>query len=598
MHPSSSPGIDSDSDDSSSSKSLFNRSSLLRPPPLSPTIDFNLSSNHGDVSTLHPDSILPPPSNSQFRLITHTISNQEMLLRQQQSELSNLHHTITSLSNQLSQIQSLLQPPTTSTALPYPSHSVSSFSVLPCAEPSSFTPTTYIRYLQDALSAKTSTLERRDTEITVLRTENQQLRSTATLYTRHPIVPPHHSPPSSPPPVFTPPSSLPHNTSPVFTPTTYSHPSIIPFTMSLNNNLPTFSGKDHEMPTKFITEFELRISGIVGSHHEYLLRYVQQVLSDTALTWFVQVQQVEYIHTWEQFKRLFLARFRTPEKVESFRGRLRTLWQADTESTVDYFEKLKSLISEIEPTMPTDYVKRKFLQKLRKDIRDRMPFGLSSSLSDLVQKAIEIESHLIQQRIDDNLRLAHQHHEKSTKPIGNHILFGVSNTDTVPSDHPQSSFFNPSTHDSHASSPDDRSLLNNSTRTFTKSRQSPISSSTYTPASRPSPPAIDNLNHSRYSKNQRWCSSCSSSTHSWLYCYSNPNGVRYRPSRLSDSPPSSTRSPLSTPSHHQQSLPTPLPSLLSTQYPSNDPHSSQPFSHYPQHSPPYLRSENPNGSRS
>jgi hypothetical protein len=31
----------------------------------------------------------------------------------------------------------------------------------------------------------------------------------------------------------------------------------MPFTMSLTNTLPNFSGKANEMPSKFITEFEL-----------------------------------------------------------------------------------------------------------------------------------------------------------------------------------------------------------------------------------------------------------------------------------------------------------------------------------------------------
>ncbi|CAF4285312.1 unnamed protein product, partial [Rotaria magnacalcarata] len=89
-------------------------------------------------------------------------------------------------------------------------------------------------------------------------------------------------------------------------------------------------------------------------------------------------------------------------------GRLRSLWKNDNEPTADYFERLKALMSEIEPQTSTDYIKRKFLQKLRKDIRDKMSLGLTSSLSDLVQNAIEIESSIIQQKIDDKLRDVHK----------------------------------------------------------------------------------------------------------------------------------------------------------------------------------------------
>ncbi|CAF1296300.1 unnamed protein product [Rotaria sordida] len=78
-------------------------------------------------------------------------------------------------------------------------------------------------------------------------------------------------------------------------------------------------------------------------------------------------------------------------------GRLRTLWYSDNEPTVDYFERLKASMSESESQTSIDYIKRKFLQKRRKDIRDKMTFDLRYSLSDLVQKAIEIESNIAQQ---------------------------------------------------------------------------------------------------------------------------------------------------------------------------------------------------------
>ncbi|CAF5226294.1 unnamed protein product, partial [Rotaria magnacalcarata] len=133
-------------------------------------------------------------------------------------------------------------------------------------------------------------------------------------------------------------------------------------------------------------------SGLVGNSDEYLLRAVQQSLSETALTWYIQTQLEQPVN----------------KKIESLRGRLRSLWKNDNEPTADYFERLKALMSEIEPQTSTDYIKRKFLQKLRKDIRDKMSLGLTSSLSDLVQKAIEIESSIIQQKIDDKLRDVHK----------------------------------------------------------------------------------------------------------------------------------------------------------------------------------------------
>ncbi|CAF1577818.1 unnamed protein product, partial [Rotaria magnacalcarata] len=119
---------------------------------------------------------------------------------------------------------------------------------------------------------------------------------------------------------------------------------------------------------------------------------------------------------WAQFKQLFLSRFRTPEKIESLHDCLRTLRQGDNEPTADYFERLKALMSEIEPQTSIDYIKRKFLQKLQKDIRDKMTLGLTSNLSDLVHKAIEIESNIFRQKIDDKLRDAHEEDNINKKP--------------------------------------------------------------------------------------------------------------------------------------------------------------------------------------
>ncbi|CAF1561048.1 unnamed protein product, partial [Adineta ricciae] len=82
-------------------------------------------------------------------------------------------------------------------------------------------------------------------------------------------------------------------------------------------------------------------------------------------------------------------------------------------------------MSEIEPQTSLDYFKRKFLQKLRKDIRDKMTLGLTSNLSDLVHKAIEIESNIVRQKIDDKLRDAHKEDNINKKPT---TINNMSNT--------------------------------------------------------------------------------------------------------------------------------------------------------------------------
>jgi len=175
---------------------------------------------------------------------------------------------------------------------------------------------------------------------------------------------------------------------------------IIPLMMSLNITLPNFSGKAKKMPMNFITEFELRAISLFGSPDAYLLRIVPLALSATALTWYIQRHADTPVTSWIMFKELFLRRFRTPQKIKSFRSRLHLLWQGDNELTIDYFDRLRDLIFEIEPSDSTDYLKRKFLQKLRNDIRDKFPLGITFTLSELVQKAIQIETNVVRYKDD------------------------------------------------------------------------------------------------------------------------------------------------------------------------------------------------------
>ncbi len=410
----------------------------------------------------------------------------------------------------------------------------------------------HFRHIQDVLSKTTAALERRDIENDFLKQEIKELRSARLL--PGPIAS-HISTPSSQhsrTSAFVPIVPADQPTSVVAPTNAFHTTSMMPFTMSLTNNLPSFAGKSDEMPTKFITEFELRASGLFGYRDDYLLRAVQQVLSDAALTWFVQKQQESSITTWNQFKKLFLQRFRTPDKIESFRGRLRTLWQGDTESTVDYFEKLKALLSEIEPVNSDDYLKRKFLQKLRKDIREKMLMGLTSSLPDLLQKAIEIETSIIQQKIDDKLRAAQQddQQDKHKRTIVN----SLSNVPKTVQSH--SSFVNMNdSHDNYDHNYDSNrnrtSPGNKSSRTFINSTTSSSGNSQFPNTSRFTRTFPDRHTQVKSKNNQRWCSFCSSTSHTWLYCYSNPKGLNYQPSHSQYAPQRSTHQSMS-PSYFSQ----------------------------------------------
>ncbi|CAF4407581.1 unnamed protein product, partial [Rotaria magnacalcarata] len=323
---------------------------------------------------------------------------------------------------------------------------------------------------------------------------------------------------------------------PVILPTnTFTSTPAMPFTMSLAKLLPNFSGKECEMPTKFITEFEILASSLVGNSDEYLLRAVQQSLSETALTWYIQTQLEQPVNSWTQFKQLFIHRFRTPEKIESLRGRLRSLWQNDNEPTADYFERLKALMSEIEPQTSTDYIKRKFLQKLRKDIRDKMSLGLTSSLSDLVQKAIEIESSIIQQKIDDKLRDAHKDNNinKQTSATVNNLYndtqFNPSATTTAT--HHKNTSHNNSNNNFNYDNTQNHHADNKYSRTFLNSTTLPSRSSQIQNKIQTHEQNSNRNTKVRFRNNSRWCSFCSSTIHNWTHCYYNPDSPNYDPTR-------------------------------------------------------------------
>jgi hypothetical protein len=546
------PATNYDSDESSSSNSIFNRTTI-------PIIS-------SSPKVMNNEQLFK--SNSQFRLLEEKINNQNATLYHQQFEITNLHKVIQDLYNRLNHSKSVANSVSHSPALLsrpnsahnythnndikqrldlYSSasptciqHSYETCTSLPVQTTSfhhtnALTGANEFKYLQETLNQTNAALERLGTEINHLRKENDEHRhfqsfsginpSNASTRMSSPSAQNSHTSAfipivtASKPPLVNPPTN-----------TIFTSSAIMPFTMSLSNTLPSFSGKENEMPSKFITEFEIRASGLFGYNDDYLIRAVQQALSDSALTWFIQAQQEQSITTWAQFKQLFLSRFRTPEKKELLRGRLRTLWQGDNESTVDYFERLKALISEIEPETSIDYIKRKFLQKLRKDIRDKITLGLTSSLSDLVQKAIEIESNIIQQKIDDKLRAAQK--EENQNKHKTTIVNNLYNVPKINSSHLSSANIQDSydNHDHNYNYNKNRNYsVNNSSRTFTNSTRSSPRTTQIQNESSVSRPIFNRNTNVKHRNNNRWCSFCSSSSHNWFHCYSNPNGPNYQP---------------------------------------------------------------------
>jgi hypothetical protein len=382
-----------------------------------------------------------------------------------------------------------------------------------------------------------------------------------------------------------------------------------PFTMTVNNLLPTFKGLAHERPVQFINEFEIRASALVGSNDLLLLQTVQQVLSDGALVWFSQLQKTpDRITSWSTFKLRFYERYHTSAKVQSLRTELRLLFQGDNESTLDYFEHLKTLMIEIDPECTDTWLKHKFIQKLRSDVRSRLDLDINSPIREIVRKAQNIESNIEQQKVDEQLKLVAyrdtnftaSHHITTLPDTSTHQSTSSTHrttfnnnhsdnnrrvvSDTPSYNHPHRNALNssPQSNNSPTSSnqfhtnkhlnntsnyshhtanthnnrqflhhnQSDSSNNNSSGRPISSISNSHPPSYTYTntsPSPNPSPSSYNRSSDNN--RNRYFCSHCQRHGHSWERCSANSNSVNYRPTL---SPTNNSSSP--RPPNHSSSI--------------------------------------------
>ncbi|CAF5190859.1 unnamed protein product, partial [Rotaria magnacalcarata] len=331
-----------DSDDSSSSRSIFNRSDFQTIAPQAINTQFNSIFSEEISSVVKAINYEQTrKSNSQIRFLEDKINDQNKTLNNQQSEISNLHKTLGDLYDQMHHLKSVVNSAPHSPVVrsrpdsviydlnKYDTHKKIDFykSTSPtCIRSLHETTSPQIgqatslyhdnilpgdnqtRILQEALHKLNAALERRDAQIGDLKKEINELRqfqSNTGKTTRISTTPSMHTLISSPKNLHTSafvPIAATDKSRPVILPTNaFTSTPAMPFTMSLAKLLPNFSGKECEMPTKFITEFEILASGLVGNSDEYLLRAVQQSLSETALTWYIQTQLEQPVNSWTQF---------------------------------------------------------------------------------------------------------------------------------------------------------------------------------------------------------------------------------------------------------------------------------------------------------
>jgi hypothetical protein len=183
-------------------------------------------------------------------------------------------------------------------------------------------------------------------------------------------------------------------------------------------------------------------------------------------------------------------------------------------------------MSEIEPHHSVEWLKRKFLQKLRKDIRERITIGITSTLPDLLQRAIAIETNIAQQKIDDRLRDAHKD-DKAKSTTLNNISAGMRpgqwtfdrRLETGPMERDTHPIITDNSH----------TTTDPSSASFPTAFSSRLRSLHSQPRLNTQPPPQTHQGKSKSRDPNRFCSFCWSASHSWLYCYFNPDGLNYWP---------------------------------------------------------------------
>jgi hypothetical protein len=358
------------------------------------------------------------------------------------------------------------------------------------------------------------------------------------------------------------PSSMSTSTSPLVSSQAASTSNV---TMTISNNLPTFKGLANERPIQFLNDFELRASALVGNDDTALLKMIQQSLSEGALIWFGQLQKsFDRIMTWSDFKVRFSERYHTSIKTQNLRTELRLLFQGDHENILDYFDRLKALMHEIDPEGSENWLKHKFIQKLRFDIRARLDIDTHLPVRDIVRKAQLIESNIEQQKLDEKFKSAIRQEKRNLTSF-------TTNNLSVPSDCRQQSPTGSNTQSFVDNNYRHRHNNTNATddhqHTYSSQRRD-VSPRTSYPTSNRSLHSNSNFHSSRpnsvdatpvnpTSLNQRtrwWCQHCQRSGHSWERCPHNPEGVNYRRNSSSVNPALSSTTSGSTPSSRSSSF--------------------------------------------
>ncbi|CAF1504579.1 unnamed protein product, partial [Didymodactylos carnosus] len=131
-----------------------------------------------------------------------------------------------------------------------------------------------------------------------------------------------------------------------------------------------------------------------------LLRNICNWLTGLARDWYLQLLQSHQLpDTWPEFKKLFLSRFRSPERIEALKLERSRCVQRQNETAADFYQRYLGLNLEISPGMREKLLKKHFLRKLRPELLLWMKGDPDSmSLEEVLKKAEKAEIQLLYRR--------------------------------------------------------------------------------------------------------------------------------------------------------------------------------------------------------
>ncbi|CAF1482034.1 unnamed protein product, partial [Didymodactylos carnosus] len=177
----------------------------------------------------------------------------------------------------------------------------------------------------------------------------------------------------------------------------------LPPDVTVNDSISHFSGKTNEQPNKFLHEYQQTMRTLFRASNLQLLRNICNWLSGLARDWYLQLLQSRQLpNSWSEFKKMFLSRFRSLERVEALKFERSHCAQGENETVEDFYQRYLGLNLEISPKIKEKVLKKQLLRKLRPEILLWMKGNPDSmSLDDVLKKAEKAELQLLYRRKEE-----------------------------------------------------------------------------------------------------------------------------------------------------------------------------------------------------